>query len=142
MLFRIISAINLVILALSIPFFSLSTLKDNESEELVVSIQFKVITGLDFILACAYTFYFILNISYTCYKGKTEKVLYFCTITESDVYLHMGYCVFSLNNFLPSVRTSINNYWKCNTSLYCSKLHWMYQYLLRYTRIIEQATLQ
>ena len=57
-IFRAVSAVNLLVLVFSIPFYNLSTIYDTEESEnlKIVLFQFYVITGLDFILACIYTF--------------------------------------------------------------------------------------
>ena len=60
--FRAVSVVNLIVLVLSIPFYNLNQLEGNQ--EFIVSTQFQVITVLDFILSCIYTFNFVLRIIY------------------------------------------------------------------------------
>ena len=62
--FRAVSLVNLVVLVLSLPFYNLNDLQGNQ--EYTVSVQFKVITGLDFLLSCIYTFHLVIRIAYHC----------------------------------------------------------------------------
>ena len=66
--FRAVSVVNLIVLVLSIPFYNLNQLEGNQ--EFIVSVQFQVITVLDFILSCIYTFNFVIR----CIKTVTAKV--------------------------------------------------------------------
>ena len=80
-IFRAVSVVNLLVLVFSIPFYNLSKIynseksEDYERQQLVVCYQFYVVTGLDFILACAYTFNLIIRITYYCYIKRERKVL-------------------------------------------------------------------
>ena len=78
-IFRAVSAVNLLVLVFSIPFYNLSTIYDTEEREnlkrrQIVLLQFYVITGLDFILACIYTFQLIIRVSYYCHIKRVKKV--------------------------------------------------------------------
>ena len=77
-IFRAVSLVNLIVLVLSIPFYNLNQLEGNQ--EFIVSTQFQVITVLDFILSCIYTF----NLVIRCIKTVTAKVC-----GEETTYMHM-----------------------------------------------------
>ena len=66
--FRAVSVVNLIVLVLSIPFYNLNDLRGNQ--EFIVTVQFQVITILDFILSCIYTFHVLIR----CIKTVKAKV--------------------------------------------------------------------
>lgn len=59
---RVFSLVNLVILTLSIPFYSIVDL--NGSQRRTIQIQFSVITCFDFLLSCLYTVNLVLELQY------------------------------------------------------------------------------
>ena len=75
-LFRAVSLVNLVILAISIPFYKLTELSSSEQKEMIVSYQFRTKAFIDFLLACVYTLQLLLKISYHCYLKREKKVCF------------------------------------------------------------------
>ena len=94
-IFRAVSAVNLLVLVFSIPFYNLSTIYDTEEREnlkrrQIVLFQFYVITGLDFILACIYMFQLIIRVSYYCHIKRVKQVcpLMQCTWKNSPCVVY------------------------------------------------------
>ena len=76
--FRSISVVNLIVLAFSIPFYNLNDLTGDDRKTMIVSVQFKVVTVLDFILTCVYTFHLFIRISYYFKKKVRYKPISPC----------------------------------------------------------------
>ena len=72
---------NLIVLVLSIPIYNLTEIENNEKKKQAISIQFKIITGLDFLLACLYTFHIMIRLGYYIHTMKKKKQVLGCTFT-------------------------------------------------------------